>query len=374
MKKLILAGSLAAILASCSSSDTTQESTLKDHFKNDFLIGTAINMDIVNGLDPKADSIVSLHYNTVVAENCMKCEKIHPEENRYDWTDPDLFVKYGEDRNMAIIGHTLIWHSQLAPWFPVDSADNKVTPEVLKQRMKDHIYTVVGRYKGRILGWDVVNEAIEDDGSYRKSPFYEILGEEYIPLAFQYAHEADPDAELYINDYSMAKPSKRETYKKIIKDLKERGLRVDAIGMQSHNGMDYPNFEEYEKSIEEYGKCGVNVMITELDMNVLPTVFEGANISDKKEYEEALNPYKNGLPKDVSDKWNDRMSELFDMYKRHSDVISRVNWWGTHDGMSWLNDWPINGRTNYPLPFDRNYEMKPFLQKELASGNVSPTN
>lgn len=369
MKKLILAGAMVAILASCSSSDTTQVSTLKDHFKNDFLIGTAINMDIVNGLDPKADSIVSLHYNTVVAENCMKCEKIHPEENRYDWTDPDLFVKYGEDRNMAIIGHTLVWHSQLAPWFPVDSAGNKVTPEVLKQRMKDHIYTVVGRYKGRIHGWDVVNEAIEDDGSYRKSPFYEILGEEYIPLAFQYAHEADPDAELYINDYSMAKPSKRETYKKIIKDLKERGLRVDAIGMQSHNGMDYPNFEEYEKSIEEYGKCGVNVMITELDMNVLPTVFEGANISDKKEYDEALNPYKNGLPKDVSDKWNDRMSELFDIYKRHSDVISRVNWWGTHDGMSWLNNWPINGRTNYPLPFDRNYEMKPFLQKELASGN-----
>lgn len=368
MRKILLMASVAGIMASCSS-DKAETTTLKEHFKDDFLVGAAINMDLVDGLDPKGDSIVSLHYNTVVAENCMKSEVIHPEEDHYDWQDADAFVKYGEDRNMEVIGHCLIWHSQLAPWFPVDSIGNYVSPEVLKQRMKDHIYTVVGRYKGRIHGWDVVNEAIEDDGSYRKSPFYEILGDEYIPLAFQYAHEADPEAELYINDYSMAKPAKRETYKRIVKELMDRGLRIDGIGMQSHNGMDYPNFEEYEKSIEEYGNLGVNVMITELDMNVLPSSITGANVSDTAEYEEALNPYRDGLPGDVADKWNDRMSTLIDMYKRHSDVISRVNWWGSNDGMSWLNNWPIEGRTNYPLPFDRNYEMKPFLQKELANQN-----
>lgn len=374
MKKMILAGTVAAILASCSSTETTQVATIKDHFKNDFLIGAAIPVDHVNGLDPKADSIVSLHFNSIVAENCMKSEKIHPQENKYEWNDADSFVKYGEDRNMAIIGHCLIWHSQLAPWFPYDSVGNYVSADVLKERMRDHIYSIVGRYKGRVHGWDVVNEAIEDDGSYRKSPFYDILGEEYIPLAFQFAHEADPDTELYINDFSMAKPGKRETYKKIIKDLKDRGLRIDAIGMQSHNGMDYPNFEEYEKSIEEFGQCGVSVMMTELDMNALPTVNTGANVDDKVDYEQSLNPYPNGLPDEVSDEWNDRMSKLIDMYKRHSDVISRVTWWGTYDGMSWLNDWPVAGRTNYPLAFDRNYEMKPFLQKELASGNVSPAN
>ena len=356
----------------CGTSDKSAAApvTVKDHFKNDFLIGAAIPVPHVSGLDPKADSVVSLHFNSVVAENCMKCEKIHPEADRYFWDDADAFVKYGEDRDMAVIGHCLVWHSQLAPWFPYDENGKYVSAEALKERMKDHIYTIVGRYKGRIHGWDVVNEAIEDDGSYRHTPFYDILGEEYIPLAFQYAHEADPDAELYLNDFSMALPAKRDTYVRIIGELKNRGLRIDGMGMRSHIGLDYPDMDEYEKTIVALGNAGVSVMVTELDMTALPTVNFGANVNDSVKFSGNNNPYPDSLPSEVSKEWNERMASVFRLYKKHSDLISRVTFWGTYDGMSWRNDWPIPGRTDYPLLFDRGYNMKQFMENELAGNGA----
>lgn len=358
---------LALITAACHSEQPA--ATMKEHFKNDFLIGAALPVDHIDGLDPKADSIVTKHFNAIVAENCMKSEKINPAEGVYFWDDADAFVDYGERNHMAVIGHVLIWHSQLAPWFPLDSTGNYVSAEVLKQRMQHHIATVVTRYKGRIKGWDVVNEAILDDGSYRPSPFYDILGEEFIPLAFQYAQEADPDAELYINDFSMASPGKRERYVKIVNDLRERDLRIDGIGMQAHIGMDYPDINEFEKSIEAFGNTGAQVMITEWDITVLPTVFTGANVDEIMQLDEKYNPYPDGLPEDVSRAWNERVSQWIDLFKRHSDVISRVSMWGTYDGMSWRNDWPMIGRTDYPLAFDRNYNLKPAFANELLSEN-----
>lgn len=357
--------SLVTALSSCHSTGNIK--TLKDHFKDDFLIGAAIPVPMVNGLDPKADSIVTLHYNSIVAENCMKSEKINPAEGVYFWDDADAFVEYGEKRGMAIIGHTLVWHSQLAPWFPYDSVGNYVTPEVLKQRLRTHIHTLVGRYKGRVKGWDVVNEAILDNGKYRKTPFYEILGEEFIPLAFQYAHEADPEAELYLNDFSMSARGKRDKYVEIIKDLKARGLRIDGIGMQGHMGMDYPNFKRFEQSIEAFASTGVNVMITEWDLSALPTVHEGADIAQVFAMKDKYNPYVNGLPDDVAARWDKRVTEFFNLLRRHSDVISRVTVWGTHDGMTWRNNFPMPGRTDYPLPFGRDYKLKGAFEKMLNS-------
>ena len=198
----------------------------------------------------------------------------------------------------------MIWHSQLAKWFCIDEKGEKVTPEVLKKRMKEHIYTVVGRYKGRIKGWDVVNEAILEDGSYRKSPLYEILGDELIPLAFQYAHEADPDAELYYNDYGMAHEGKRNAVVALVKKLKEQGLRIDGVGIQGHMGVDHPDYEELEKSIVAFGQTGVKVMITEWDMSVLPTVNSGANVADTVSFNDVLNPYPTELPDSVAVVWN----------------------------------------------------------------------
>ena len=240
-----------------------------------------------------------------------------------------------------------------------------MTPDVLKERMKEHITTIVTRYKGRIHGWDVVNEAILEDGSYRKSPFYQILGEEFIPLAFQYAHEADPDAELYLNDYGMNNPGRRDTYVKIANELDARGLRIDGIGMQSHVGMDYPDMQEYEESLLAFAGTGCNVMITEWDMSALPSINFGANISDTVAFKASLNPYPDGLPEDVDALWNSRMKELMDLYLKHSDKITRVTAWGVADGDSWKNDWPMDGRTDYPLLFDRNHQPKPFLNEYM---------
>ena len=355
---LIIAAALLA--ASCSAAE---EKGVKDAFEGKFYIGAALNASEIVGADTAGVEILKKHFNSIVAENCMKCEEIHPQEDVYDFTLADKFVEFGEANDMFIIGHCLVWHSQLARWFAYDEEGNYVTPEVLKQRMKDHITTIVTRYKGRVHGWDVVNEAIVEDGSYRKSPFYEILGEEFIPWAFECAHAADPDAELYLNDYGMNVPGRRDAYVKLINDLKARGLRIDAIGMQGHMGMDYPTVEEFETSLLAYAGTGVNVMITEWDMSALPTVNMGANISDIEEFKASLNPYPDGLPEEVAAVWNERMTAFMDLFLKHSDKITRVTAWGISDDDSWKNGWPVRGRTDYPLLFDRNLEPKPFLNE-----------
>lgn len=366
MKHIIFGLSLITLALGASCSERAEAETapsVKEIFGDKFLIGAAVNVNQMNGNDTLGAAIVKKHFNSIVAENCMKSEEIHPEEDRYFWDDADNLVKFGEDNDLTVTGHCLIWHSQLAPWFPYDNDGEYVSADILKQRMKDHIYNVVGRYKGKIKGWDVVNEAILEDGSYRKSPFYEILGEEFIPLAFQYAHEADPTAELYYNDYAMNMPQKREAVVKMVNGLKERGLRIDAIGMQGHMGMDYPDIDEFEESLEAFAGTGCKVMITEWDMSALPTLNRGANVSDNVEFSQELNPYPDGLPEDVAQEWNTRMTDFFELFLKHSDKISRVTLWGVTDADSWKNDWPMKGRVEYPLLFNRKYEMKPFMKQ-----------
>jgi endo-1,4-beta-xylanase len=278
----------------------------------------------------------------------------------------DKFVKYCEQNQLKVLGHCLVWHSQ-APdwWFTAGYNASPVSKELLKERLVKHIKTVVGHFKGQVHGWDVVNEAIEDDGSFRKSPFFNLLGEEFIEIAFRAAHEADPDVELYYNDFSMAGPAKREAVCRLVRSLKAKGLRIDGVGMQSHNGLDYPNLQEYEKSIDAFAACGVKVMITELDINVLPNPqgFGGANVEQNFEFQQKYNPYADGLPKDVEKQLSQRWLDLFNIYYKHRSQISRINLWGISDGGSWLNGWPIAGRTNYPLLFDRQYMAKPVVQE-----------
>lgn len=343
------------------------EPVLKEVFKDKFMIGCAVNQYQVEGADTTAMNLVKKHFNTVVAENAMKSEVVNPQKGVYDWKLADEFVDWGNANDMFVVGHCLIWHSQLAKWFAFDDEGNYVSPDTMRHRMHDYITAVVSRYKGRVNGWDVVNEAVLDDGTYRQSPFYEILGEEYIPLAFLYANEADPDAQLYINDFSMSHPAKRDKYVEIVNNLKKQGLRIDAIGMQSHMGMDYPDFEEYEKSIDAFASTGCDVMVTEWEMSALPTITESADVSASIDLENKMNPYPTGLPTDVDSIWNQRMSKVMDILLRHSNSISRVNFWGVTDGDSWKNDWPMQGRKEYPLLFDRNYQMKPFMKTYLQS-------
>ncbi len=352
-------------LSALASANCASAKGLKDALRDYFLVGCAIN-DTQTGpaCDAHAKIALEENFNCIVAENCMKPESLQPAEGNFKWKKADRFVKYGEDHNMTVIGHVLVWHSQTPDWFFQDDKGNDVSREVLIERMRNHIHAVVGRYKGRIKGWDVVNEAVEDDGSFRQSPWYRIIGPDYIELAFRFADEADPDAELYYNDFSMSSPAKRETVVKMVNDLKKKGVRIDAIGMQSHNGLTYPDLDEYQKSIDAFAATGAKVMITELDLNVLPNPenFSGAEVSQNFEYSDEMDPYKNGLTSEVENKINEQWLNFFRIYKENSDKISRVCLWGLGDGQSWMNDWPIEGRTAYPLLFNRDYDAKPIVE------------
>ncbi len=362
-KFVILICLFASLSVSCKTPEKLQPS-LKDALKNKFLIGVAINAEQAAGKDTAALKIIKQQFNSVVAENCMKSEVIQPQEGKFDFTQSDQFVDFGEKNHMYIIGHTLIWHSQTPAWFFVDKKGKDVSREVLIGRMKNHITTIMTRYKGRVQGWDVVNEAINDNGSWRQSKFYKIIGEDYISLAFKFAHEADPAAKLHYNDYSMALPGKRNGVVKMIENLQKQGIKVDAVGMQGHFNMTFPTVDEEEKSIIAFSKLGVKVMITELDLTVLPSPDQnaGADVSLSYASQTALNPYPNALPDSMAKALHDRYAQFFKLFLKHHDKISRVTLWGVTDAQSWRNNWPIKGRTDYPLLFDRNYNPKPIVE------------
>ena len=263
------------------------QQTLQESMGRYCLIGAAVNQAQSGGFDPHATAVLRKHFNSIVAENCMKSENMQPAEGFFTFKEGDTFIKYAEENKLTPIGHCLLWHSQAPKWFFTSThGTGAASRKEMIERIKAHIATVVGHYRGKIHGWDVVNEAIDDNGEFRKSPFYTIVGPEFIDIAFKAAHEADPNAELYYNDYSMSNPKRREAVCRLVRHLKSIGCRIDAVGMQSHNGMDYPDLKEYETSIDSFAACGVKVMMTELDLNALPNPkeFSGAAIEQNFAY------------------------------------------------------------------------------------------
>ena len=357
MKKSILIGFISTIIVftGCKHNDTGLDSC----FTDDFTIGAALNLGHIFETDSLGVEVIKENFNSIVAENCTKPMYLQPKEGEFYWKEADAFVDFGVKNGMEVIGHCLMWHWQLPNWFFVDDQGNDVSAETLKARMKAHITAVVTRYKGRVNGWDVVNEAILDDGSMRDSKFYKILGKEFIHYAFQCAHEADPNVELYYNDYNMFMKPKRDAVIALVNDMKSKGIRVDGIGMQSHLSMTESTIEDVEKGIVELAATGAKVMITEFDMTALPSPWEmSAEVSNTKDYKNELNPYVDGLPEDVLAQWNKTVRAYLDLFKKHSDVISRVTMWGVSDRDSWKNNFPVKGRTDYALLFDRNYTPK----------------
>ncbi|VBB48403.1 Endo-1,4-beta-xylanase A [uncultured Paludibacter sp.] len=355
---------LILVSQGCASLQNKSGASLKDALKEKFLIGTAMNAAQITGIDSLGVKVIKEQFNSITAENCMKSESIQPAEGKFDFLLADKFVKFGEENNMFVIGHTLIWHSQAPKWFFTDKEGKDVSREVMIERMKNHITTVVSRYKGKVKGWDVVNEAILDDGSWRESKFYKIIGEDYIKLAFQFAHEADPNAELYYNDFSMANEGKRNAVIKMVKKLKSEGVKIDGIGMQGHLTLEFPPISEFEKSIKAFSETGLKVMITELDFSALPVPKQniGADVSANFEYQKSLNPYPDSLPDSVAKTFYGKYNDYFKLFLKYSDNISRVTLWGVSDANSWHDNWPIKGRTDYPLLFDRNYQPKPIVK------------
>ena len=363
----------AFITTACNAQNPSEEG-LKDALEGKFYIGTAMNGPQILGKDTASLNIIHEHFNSVVAENCMKSGLIQPKEGEFDFKLPDKFIEFGEQNDLYIVGHCLIWHSQAPGWLFVDEDGKDVSREVLTERMKTHIFTVVERYKGKVDYWDVVNEAIEDDGSWRNTKFYQILGEEYVDLAFTFAHQADPDAELIYNDYSMHHKGRREGVVKLVNQLKAKGIRVDGIGMQAHSGMDYPLLDEFEKSIVAFAETGCDIHITEMDITALPFPDRrvGADVSASFEYQQMMNPYANGLTDSARIALHDRYLDFFKLFLKHEDKIERVTLWGVSDQQSWRNYWPIRGRLDFPLLFDREYKAKPVVEDIIMAANNIP--
>jgi endo-1,4-beta-xylanase len=343
--------------------------SLKDAFQDKFLIGAALNESQVLERNATQAALVKQQFNTITPENVMKWGRIYPQPNRYEFGPTDQFVEFGERNKMVIIGHTLVWHSQTPNWVFQDESGQPVTREFLLHRMSNHIHTVVGRYKGRVHGWDVVNEALNEDGTLRRSPWWRIIGEDYLVKAFEFAHAADPNAELYYNDFSLENEPKRNGAIAIIKKLQAAGVKVHGIGTQMHAKMDWPSPQLVEDTITAFANLGVQVMITELDIDVLPerTRNLSADVSRRDAAAPELNPYAKGLPDSVQQALAKRYGEIFAVYARHADKISRVTFWGVTDDESWLNNWPIRGRTSYPLLFDRGSRPKPAFEAVIQA-------
>jgi endo-1,4-beta-xylanase len=361
---------IGLLMLSCAGSKklTSDGTTLKDTFKNDFLIGTALNTAQIEEKEPNAAALVPQQFNAITPENIMKCVIIHPEWNRYDFTLADKMVEYGKKNNINVFGHTLIWHSQLAPFVSKIS-----TIDSFKLFFANHITTIASRYDGKIKGWDVVNEALEENGTMRKSVFLEKMGDDFVVEAFRLAQKAAPNTELYYNDYNIEQPKKRAGAIALIKKIQAAGVRIDGVGIQGHWRAYNVPLKEIEESINEFAALGIKVMFTELDLGVLPNPWDSdaADVNMKAEYSAKMNPYPNGLPDSMQIKLTKGYEDLFQLFLKHREKISRVTFWGVNDGQSWLNDWPIRGRTNYPLLFDRSFKPKPAYYKVLEVKNNS---
>ena len=326
-----------------------QEKGLKDYYKNYFTMGVAVSP---RALKTDEAQLILEQFSSMTPENAMKMGPIHPQENEYNWSGADSIAAFAKRNNLKLRGHTLVWHSQTPRWLFVDSAGKTVTKEVLLQRLKDHIFTVVKRYKGTIYAWDVVNEAISDskDEFYRNSPLYKICGEEFIRKAFEWAHEADPDALLFYNDYNEIDPVKREKMFKLVKDLKNAGVPIHGVGLQGHWALNEPSEKQLDSTLFRFGQLGVKVHITELDISVYPKEHNAR----ARQAVDSLAIFTEEREKKQMEVYN----MCFRLFRKHKNIISSITFWNISDRSSWLDNFPVRGRKDYPLLFDKDLKPK----------------
>lgn len=345
-----------------------KDTPLKDAFAGKFNIGMALTQDMILGQDPKGLAILLRNCNVVIPANAFKSSVLQPVTGGWRWDYADTCVAIAERNGLELVGHTLMWHPHVEKrWKPKGDGTFEGARDEFKRWMKDYITTVVTRYKGKVKVWDVVNEAIMEDGTYRNSPMYYFLGEEWIPLAFEYAHAADPDAKLYINDYAMWEPQKRATYKRIIKDLRKRSIPIYGIGMQSHFIIDHALWghtpERFDEAIKDLASTGCRILITEFEISALPMIWgrelPGGATPDPEAVKAKKDPYPNGLPRDVEQRWDKLMTDMVNVMIDNADLIDRVSTWGVRDQDSSYNEFNgVGARTDYPLWYDRKGRLK----------------
>lgn len=361
MIKNLLAAGCMVLLISCNQGKQLQSSSqnqaipatakgLKDYYKKYFPIGVAVSPFALRNNDQV--NLILQQFNTLTAENAMKMGPIHPKENEYNWRDADSIIAFAQRNKLKVRGHTLCWHNQAPAWMFVDGEGKTASKEVLLQRLNDHITTVVNRYKGAIYAWDVVNEAISDKpGEYlRPSKWLEICGEEYIAKAFQWAHEADPNAQLFYNDYNEITASKREKIYKLVKGLKDTGVPIHGLGLQGHWAVNEPSKEQLDSTLKRFSELGVNLQVTELDISVYPKEHD-ARPRRPEDSDTTFSVQKEQKQMEVY-----RYS--FELFRKYKKNITGVTFWNISDRNSWLDNFPVRGRKDYPLLFDRNYQPK----------------
>jgi len=352
-------------------SAAAQATGLAAAWKKHFRIGVAVSNQALEGRADEQLRLIAREFDQVTPENAMKWGVIQPDGVHWQWERADRLVDFAHQNHLDVLGHNLVWHSQVPASLFVDADRRPLSRAALLARMREHIQTLVGRYQGRVWAWDVVNEAIDEDKGWRRSPWFNIIGDDFMEQAFRFAHAVDPQARLLYNDYNMHNPAKRAFLVDVLKGYQERGVPINGVGLQTHIGLDYPDLGEWERSVATYAGMGLTVHVTELDIDVLPTPADtGADVANRAAYSQQNDPYRDGLPAEVQQKLADRYEQLFRILLRYPGSVQRVTFWGLHDGISWKNNFPVPGRTNYPLLFDRQMKAKPAYDRlmKLARG------
>jgi endo-1,4-beta-xylanase len=332
--------------------------TLRSAARGMFPMGVGISDRIGNLTNDW--SLLTAQFSMVTPENCMKPNPVQVVEGRFNFTQPDAFMAFASEQKLQVVGHCLVWakDDRTPPWFYREGT-NEASSALLLERMKKHIDTVAGRYRGRVAMWDVVNEALDDGTNYlRPSGWSKACGEEFILKAFEYAHAADPGALLIYNDYNNELPAKREKLIRLVQTLQKRKAPLGAIGLQGHYEIGQVPFKDIEDTLIAMKKLGVKVVVSELDIDVIPRARWWADGGKHREELAKLDPYKEGCPPEVLRQQADDYAKLFGLFRKYAPNIARVSFWNLHDGESWLNDFPWR-RVNHPLLFDRERKPKP---------------
>jgi endo-1,4-beta-xylanase len=349
IKKLLNLCMFLQICTVYTQAQSQQTKGLKDYYKDYFPIGTAVAMQDLR--NPGEVKLIQQQFNSITPENSMKMAPIHPEENRYNWKDADSIVAFAQANGLRVRGHNLCWHEQVPDWFFKDANGDLVTKAVLLKRLKDHITTVVNRYKGKIYAWDVVNEAIDDDSTkfLRNSLWYQICGDDYIIKAFEYAHEADPNAVLFYNDYNTERPEKRDRVYKLLKLLVDAKVPINAVGIQAHWSIYEPTQTDLVETIKKFSSLGLKIQVTEMDVSIYP--WEKNRRTKRPGESDTYTP-------ELEKKQAEKYADIFKIFREYKNVITGVTFWNIYDGHTWLDQYPVAGRKNYPLLFDQNLQPK----------------
>ena len=346
---------LTSTLWSCNSKiDQGEMKGLKDFYQDYFPMGVAVYPEALDR-GPESE-LIKEHFVSMTPENVMKMGPIHPQEDSFNWAPADRIVSFARANDLKMRGHALCWHNQAPDWIFVDEQGELVSKEVLLQRLKEHITEVVTRYQDDIYAWDVVNEAISDkkDEFYRDSKWFQICGEEFIAKAFEYARAADPDVELFYNDYEVINPVKREKIYQLVKNLKEAGVPIDGVGIQGHWSIYEPSEQTLRESIEGFTSLGLKVQITELDVSVYPKEHSGR---DKKETDTSE------FTEEQRQKQIAQYEMIFRVFREYKNDLNAVTFWNISDKYSWLDNFPVPNRKDYPLLFDQNHQPKEAFYK-----------